>query len=157
MASPASIQFWTIICKPAKRDLNGILLVGPGFRNDATGPLCIELLNKLKTIKKTLSDLEPDKRFWTHTCLDIINIYHKCGGWIKKFASRITVWHHQACWGRDFYSTLTRIMNTFSCSPLSNYFKISFLKYLNMLRCNTTWWRHFDITMTSLDYNAREF
>ena len=44
--------------------------------------------------------------------------------------------------------TLTRIMDSFSCSPLFLfiyvfiYFKISFQKSLNTLRCNFTWWRY---------------
>ena len=37
------------------------------------------------------------------------------------------------------------------------YLKISFQNSLNTLRYNFTWWRHFNITMTSLDHNAREF
>ena len=71
----------------------------------------------------------------------IIRIDHDCEGRIKKSVPRITVWHHVACRvmangdpegriflcrvitngdpeGRIFLSTLTQIMNYFSCSPL---------------------------------------
>ena len=66
-------------------------------------------------------------------CLDndgvceIIRIYNpECEGMIDKSVPRITVWHHEPCRvmtngdPRDkfFYSTLTRIMDTFSCSTL---------------------------------------
>ena len=55
-----------------------------------------------------------------------IKIYHECEGRIEKYVPRIAVWHHEACRGmttviprdRFFYPTLTRIMDSFSCSPL---------------------------------------
>ena len=94
-----------------------------------------------------------------------IRIYHECEGRIEKSVWRIAVWHHEACRvmtsgdpeGQIFYPTLTRIMDSFSCSPLFFYLKISFQKSLNTLRCNFTWWRHLNITITSLDDNVREF
>ena len=57
---------------------------------------------------------------------EIIRIYHECEGRIEKSVPRIAVWHHKACRvmtkgdheGRIFYPTLTRIMVSFSCSPL---------------------------------------
>ena len=55
-----------------------------------------------------------------------IRIYHECEGRIEKSVTRNAVWHHEACQvmtkviPRDgfFYLTLTRIMDSFSCSPL---------------------------------------
>ena len=56
-----------------------------------------------------------------------IRIYHECEGRIEQSVPRIAVWHHEACRvmtnddpeGRIFfYPTLTRIMDSFSCSPL---------------------------------------
>ena len=55
-----------------------------------------------------------------------IRIHHECEGRIEKSVTRIAVWHHEACRvmtngdreGRIFYPILTRIMNSFSCSPL---------------------------------------
>ena len=57
---------------------------------------------------------------------EIIRILHECEGRIEKFVPRITIWHHETCrvmtkdGSRDgfFYPTLTRIMVSFSCSPL---------------------------------------
>ena len=37
------------------------------------------------------------------------------------------------------------------------YFKTSFQKSLNRLRCICTWWRHLNITMASLNDHVREF
>ena len=56
----------------------------------------------------------------------IIRIYHECEGRIEKSVPTITLWHHKACRvltngdpeGWIFYPTLTRIMDSFSCSPL---------------------------------------
>ena len=95
----------------------------------------------------------------------IIRIYHECEVGIEKSVPRITDWHHEACRvmtngdPRDgfFYPTITRIMDSFSCSPLFFYLKISFQKSLNTLRYNFTRGRHFTITMTSLDDNVCEF
>ena len=65
--------------------------------------------------------------------LKIIRIYHECEGRIEKSVQKIAVWHHEACpvmtnsdpEGRIFlYPTLTRIMDSFSCSPL--FFFISY-------------------------------
>ena len=60
----------------------------------------------------------------------IIRIYHECEGRIEKSVSKITAWHHEACRvmtngdpeGRFFFPTLTRIMNSFPCSPLATIF-----------------------------------
>ena len=76
----------------------------------------------------------------------IIRIYHECEGRIEKSVPRNSVWHHDAFGVMTngdpeewiFYPTLTRIMDSFSCSPLFFYFKISFQKSLNTLRCNFT-------------------
>ena len=75
-------------------------------------------------------------------------IYHECKGRIEKSLPRIVAWHHEACQvmtngdPRDglFYPALTQIMDSFSCSPqfLYIYFKISFQKSLNTLKCNFT-------------------
>ena len=72
-----------------------------------------------------------------------IRIYHECEGRIEKSLPRITVRHHEACRTvilRDgfFYPTLTRIMDFFLAHHCFYYFKISFQKSLNMLRCNFT-------------------
>ena len=52
-----------------------------------------------------------------------ISIYHECEGGIEKSVPRITDWHHEACKvirrNGFFYSILTRIMDSFSCSPLN--------------------------------------
>ena len=65
----------------------------------------------------------------------IIRIHHECEGRIEKSAPRITVWHPWLA----LYPTLTGIIDSFSCSPLFFfYFKISFHKSLNKLRCNFT-------------------
>ena len=55
-----------------------------------------------------------------------IRIYHECEGRIEKSVPRIKAWHHKACRvmttgdpeGWIFYPTLTRIMDSFSCSSL---------------------------------------
>ena len=61
----------------------------------------------------------------------ILSIYHECEGWIEKSVPRISDWHHEACRvmtsgdheGRIFfYHTLTRIMDSFSCTPLKPHF-----------------------------------
>ena len=87
-----------------------------------------------------------------------IRIYHECDGRIEKSAqgspfgiSRLAEWW-QTVIPRDrfFYPTLTRILDSFSCVS-HFYLKNSFQKPLNTLRYNFTWWRHFNITMTSLD------
>ena len=59
-----------------------------------------------------------------------IRIYHECEGGIEKSVPRITDWHHKACRvmtngdpeGRIFYPILTRIIDSFSCSPLNTTF-----------------------------------
>ena len=56
-----------------------------------------------------------------------IRIYHECEGRKEKSVPRIAVWHHEACRvmtkddheGRFFYPALTRIMDSFSRSPLN--------------------------------------
>ena len=50
---------------------------------------------------------------------------------------------------------LSRGKDSFSCSSFTVYFKISFQMNLNMLRCNNTWWCHFDLTLTLLDDRVR--
>ena len=54
-------------------------------------------------------------KFSYHTFqrVNIVRINHECEGRIEKSVPRITVWQHQA-----FYPTLTRIMDSFSCSLL---------------------------------------
>ena len=65
-----------------------------------------------------------------------MKIYHECEGEIEKSVPRIAVWHHEACqWDGFFYLTLTRIMDSFSCSRL----KKGSQKFLNKLRCDMTW------------------
>ena len=62
----------------------------------------------------------------------IIRIHHECEGVIENSVPRITDWHHEACRvmtngdreGRIFYPILTRIMNSYSCSPLNISFYI---------------------------------
>ena len=81
----------------------------------------------------------------------------------EKSVPRIAVWHHEACRvmtngdPRDgfFYPTFTRIMDSFSCSPLLKK-KISF-QYVHTLRFNFTWWRYLNITMTSLGDNVHRY
>ena len=54
-----------------------------------------------------------------------IRILHECQVWIDKSVPRVTFWHHEArrvmpnCDPRDrfVYPYLTRIMDSFSCSP----------------------------------------
>ena len=78
----------------------------------------------------------------SHSPLIIIRIYHECEGRIEKSVLRIAVWHHEGCrvmTSSDpqdgfFYPTLTRIMESFSCSSL--FFFIQ--KSLTALRCNFT-------------------
>ena len=53
-----------------------------------------------------------------------IRTYHECEDMIEKSVPRIAIWHHEACLvmtngdpeGGLFYPTLTRIMDSFSCS-----------------------------------------
>ena len=85
-------------------------------------------------------------------------------GW-EKSVPRITDWRHEACpvmtngdqEGRFFLSILTRIINCFSCSPLSTAFYIrktwkrlpENLEYAEMRHGDVifnTFWRHFDVT-----------
>ena len=78
---------------------------------------------------------------------------YSCEGRIEKNPSRgspfaitrLAEWW-QTVIPRDgfFYPNLTRIMDSFSCSPLFLfiYYEISFQKSLNTLRCNFTWWRY---------------
>ena len=56
---------------------------------------------------------------------EIIRILHKCQVWIDKPVPRVTFWHHEArrvmpnCDPRDrfVYPYLTRMMDSFSCTP----------------------------------------
>ena len=91
----------------------------------------------------------------------IIRIHNECEGEIEKSILMITISHHftrlaewwQTVIPRDgfFYPTLTQIMDSFSCSPLTllcprhdNYAPAMTrgIKSLNTLRCNITWWCH---------------
>ena len=78
-----------------------------------------------------------------------IRIYHECEGGIEKSVSKIINWHNEACQvmtigdqgGRIFYPILTRIMDSFSCSPLNTLFILEkrckvIQKILNTLRCD---------------------
>ena len=99
---------------------------------------------------------------------NIIKIQHECG--IEKPIQRITEWHHEAFsrlqstskvrlaewWqsviARDgfFYPILTRIMDSFSCSPHNYSFILEkrgeyFQKILNTLRCDlVTSFKHYN-------------
>ena len=53
--------------------------------------------------------------------------------------------------GWILYPTLSQIMDSISCSPLTSCFKLSLQTSLKTLRCITTRCRHFDETLTSLD------
>ena len=75
----------------------------------------------------------------------IKRIYHECEGRIETSVSRIVLSYLQT--NNGFFFLLTTVF----------YFKISFQKSLNTLRFNFTWWRHFNITMTSLDDHVHEF
>ena len=120
--------------------------------------LCINESEKGK--KKEEQNMYSDFTYVTY-----IRIYHECEGRIEISVPRIAVWHHEACRvmtngdpeGRIFLSYPQTNFFFFSCSPLFFSFKISFQKSLNTLRCIFTWWRHFNIAMTSLDDNVREF
>ena len=62
-----------------------------------------------------------------HTQCEIIRIDHECEGGIEKSVLRITDWHHKAIGDTQdgfFYPTLTRITDSFSCSPLNTSFYI---------------------------------
>ena len=61
-----------------------------------------------------------------------IRINHECEGRIENSVPRIAVWHHEACRvmtngdpeGQFFFiPTLTRIMESFSCSPMFLFIK----------------------------------
>ena len=88
------------------------------------------------------------------TVFSPIRIYHECGGRIKKSAPRITVWHHKACRvmtngdpkGWIFLSYPHTNNGLFFLLTTVFYFKISFQKPLNTLRCNI-------YLMTSLKHN----
>ena len=95
-----------------------------------------------------------------------IRIHHECEDGIGKSIPRITAWHQEACGvmtkviprGGFFYSTLTQLLDSFSCSPLDTTFmlKKGSQKFLNRLRCYMLWWRHFNITVTSVYDHVRE-
>ena len=94
-----------------------------------------------------------------YICFEIIRIHHEYQGGIGKSVPRITDWHHEDCrvmtiGGREcfgfFYSILSRIMDSFSCSTLHTSFILEkleqdFQKILNTLRC--------DILTSFLHYN----
>ena len=95
-----------------------------------------------------------------------IKIHHECEGRIEKSVPRFAIWHHEACrvmtngdpQGRIFLSyPHTNNWFFFLLTTVFFYLKISFQKSLTTLRYNFTWWRHFNITMTSLNDNVCEF
>ena len=77
-----------------------------------------------------------------------IRTYQECGGRIEKIVPRIAVWHHEACRvmtngdpeGRIFLSYPHTNNGIFFLliTVFIIYFKISFQRYLNTLRCNFT-------------------
>ena len=64
--------------------------------------------------------------YLSNSLLHIIRIYHESEGRIEKSLPRIAVWHHEACRvmtngdpkGLIYCPILSRIMYSFSCSPL---------------------------------------
>ena len=88
----------------------------------------MSLKTEFKKLRKTLCHLIMIKQSKEEIAdKEIIKIYHECVGRIENSVPRIAVWHHEACRvmtngdceGRIFfYPTLTRITDSFSCSPL---------------------------------------
>ena len=90
----------------------------------------------------------------------IIRIYYECEGGIEKSILRIKDWHHGACrvmtntdleW-RTFLSHPHTNNGFFFCSPLNTSFYIGKTKKTSRkswIHWDTTWWHHFNITMTS--------
>ena len=78
---------------------------------------------------------------WEVPTIGNIMIHHECEGEIEISVLMIAGCHHEACQvmtnydpeGLFFYPTRPQILNYFSCSPLTFYFKISFQKSLNRL------------------------
>ena len=96
---------------------------------------------------------------------NIVKIYHECelGRAYPSRGSpfgitRLAEWW-QTVLPRDIFlhPTITQIVDSFPCSTLIVNFKISFQKSQYTPRCIISRWRHFDITMTSLDDHVREF
>ena len=103
-----------------------------------------------------------------NTAGHIIRIHHECEGRIEKSVPMINAWHHEACWvmtngdlqGRIFIShphtnngffSLLNIkfrINVWKRTPRSSWIRRD---------ADTTWWRHFSISMTSLDEHVSEF
>ena len=96
------------------------------------------------------------------------SIHHEYEGRIENSVLRMTIWHHKACLvmtngdpkGWTFLSYSHQNNGIFFLLTIR--FHILFLtkgsqKFLNTPRCYMLWWRHFDITMTSLDDHVREF
>ena len=84
-----------------------------------------------------------------------ILIQHECEGGIENLSreslfgiTRLAEWWQRWFRGTNF-SIFTWIMDSFSCSPLTFYFKISFQKSLNTLRCNITLWCHLTTNTTN--------
>ena len=56
---------------------------------------------------------------------ETVRILHECQVWIDKSVPRVTFWHHEACRvmpncdprDRFVYPYLTRMMDSFSCTP----------------------------------------
>ena len=87
-----------------------------------------------------------------HSSVDNIRIYQECEVRIEKAVLKTTVWHHEACrvitngdhegriflsfphTNNGFFFLLTTVLFIY----LFIYFKISFQKSLNKLRCNFT-------------------
>ena len=100
----------------------------------------------------------------------IIRIYHECEGRIEISFPRITDGHHEACRVMTNGDPEGRIFLSYPHTNNEFFFLLTIKyhilclkkgsqteKYLNTLRCDMIWWRHFNITMMSLDDNVREF
>ena len=97
----------------------------------------------------------PDQDFRCFYPCEIIRIYHEKNRsqWSPIGITRLAEWW-QSVIERDvfFYFILTRIMECFSCSYLIPHLYRKNLKKTSRkswIRWNATWWRHFNITMTS--------
>ena len=93
---------------------------------------------------------EASRSVISNVSIYIIRIYHECEGRIEKSVPRIAFWHHEACrvmtngdlGGRVFLSYPHTnnegffLVTTVFIYLLFTYFKVSFQKSLNMLRCS---------------------
>ena len=106
----------------------------------------------------------PDKQYICNLECKIIRIYHEYEGGIEKSVPSITVWHQEACWvmskdkqwfqGTDWFIYTNNKL--FFLLTIEIYSKMNCQKFLNMLRCNITWWRHW-LNNESFDYHLPEF